>query len=139
MVGVGVRGCGTAVQSSLKGGAEMTPDFDWHDSDSIVIRLQPGVAVYLNPHDEVVIRQEDQYDVSDDHFVYIARDNVLKVVERMLEVAGISTAEPLLLPAPTKAAERQRRYRQRHRNGNGRDETVTRDDGELPLRLIAAE
>jgi len=117
----------------------MTPDFDWHDSDSIVIRLQPGVAVYLNPHDEVVIRQEDQYDVSDDHFVYIARDNVLKVVERMLEVAGISTAEPLLLPAPTKAAERQRRYRQRHRNGNGRDETVTRDDGELPLRLIAAE
>jgi hypothetical protein len=104
-----------------------------------VVRHQPAIAVYRNPHDEVVIRQQDQYDDSHDHFVFITKDNVLKVVERMLAVAGIEMlmdwlAEPLLLPAPKDrtAAQRQRRYRNKHRNGAS---PVTRN--EEPL-LIAA-
>jgi hypothetical protein len=84
-----------------------SPEFNWNpskdDDHSIVVRHQPAIAVYLNPHDEVVIRQQDQYDESDDHFIYITRDNVLKVVEKMMELAGIEatrTAAPLMLPAP---------------------------------------
>jgi len=69
---------------------------------------------------------------------FITKDNVLKVVERMLAVAGVDVVmarmengalnEPLLLPPPKDktAAERMRRYRNKHRN------TVT---DELPLQL----
>lgn len=40
-----------------------SPEFDWNPSNdtdhSIVVRHQPAIAVYTNPHDEVVIRQQD--------------------------------------------------------------------------------
>jgi hypothetical protein len=120
------------------------PEFDWNpdnDTDhSIVVRHQPAIAVYLNPHDELVIRQQDQYDDSDDHFVFITEDNVLRVVERMLEAAGIEMAtagaEPLLLPPPKDktAAERVRHYRNKHRNDDRNGVTE-----EPELRLVAAE
>jgi hypothetical protein len=71
-----------------------TPDFDWNpsrDADhSIVVRGQPAIAVYLNPHDEVVIRQEGQYDPSDDHFVYVTKPNALMVARAVLEAAGVN-------------------------------------------------
>jgi hypothetical protein len=119
-----------------------SPEFDWNPSSdtehSIVVRHQPAIAVYLNPHDEVVVRQQDQYDESDDHFVFITKDNVPKVVERMLELAGLEMAThaaPLMLPKPEplSGAERQRRYRNKHRNGNG--DVERHDSDELPLLL----
>jgi hypothetical protein len=121
----------------------LPPEFDWNpdnDTDhSIVVRHQPAIAVDLNPHDELVI-QQDQYDDSDDHFVFITKDNVLRVLERMLEAAGIEMAtagaEPLLLP-PSKdktAAERMRRYRNKHSNDDRNGVTE-----EPELRLVAAE
>ena len=97
--------------------SDYSPEFDWNpsgdDDHSIVVRHQPAVAVYLNPHDEVVIRQQDDY--GQDQFVYVTRDNVTKVVKRMLEVAGVeltTMAEPPLLAPPkdATAAERMRRY-----------------------------
>jgi hypothetical protein len=115
-----------------------SPEFDWNprnDTDhGIVVRHQPAIAVYTNPHDEVVIRQRDQYDESDDHFVYITEDSVLRVAQRMLDLAGIEfqRKEPLLLPPPSNGAERQRRYRQRHRNGNGHD--VTPQSALVPIQ-----
>lgn len=124
-----------------------SPEFDWSPSKdgahSIVVRHQPAIAVYLNPHDEVVVRQQDQYDESDDHFVYVTRDNVLKVAQRMLEVAGIevaAAAEPLLLAPPkdATAAERMRRYRHRKRNGDRKDSRNGVAE-EPELRLVAAE
>jgi hypothetical protein len=39
----------------------MSDHFDWSGED-VVLRCQPAVAVYLNPHDEVVIRQGGLYD-----------------------------------------------------------------------------
>ena len=122
-------------------------EFDWNpsrDTDhSIVVRHQPAIAVYTNPHDEVVVRQQDQYDESDDHFVFITKDNVRKVAERIMEVAGIEVAtlaEPLLLAPPkdATAAERMRRYRNRKRNGD-RNEDRDGVTEEAELRLVAAE
>ena len=122
-----------------------SPEFDWNprnDTDhSIVVRHQPAIAVYINPHDDVVIRQQDQYDDSDDHFVFVTKGNVLKVAQWMLEVAGVEAKpQPLMLPKPEplSGAERQRRYRDEHRNGNGYadwDESdVQRND--FPLLLV---
>jgi hypothetical protein len=124
-----------------------SPEFDWNpskdDDHSIVVRHQPAIAVYLNPHDEVVVRQQDQYDESDDHFVYVTRDNVLRLAQRMLEVAGIevvAAAEPLLLAPPkdVTAAERMRRYRHRKHNGDRNDDRDSVAE-EPELRLVAAE
>jgi hypothetical protein len=97
-----------------------------------------------------VIRQQDEYDVSDDHFVYVTKDNVLKVVQRMLEVADIEVvitrmedgglAEPVLLPPPKDktAAELMRRYRDKQRNGGRNDDRNTVTE-EPELKLVAAE
>ena len=53
-----------------------TSEFDWNarnDTDHcIVVQHQPVIAVYTNPHDEVVIR--DQYGDEDD-FVYVTKDS----------------------------------------------------------------
>jgi hypothetical protein len=121
-------------------------DFNWYNKDdSIVVRHQPATAVYTNPHGEVVVRQQDQYGDEDD-FIYIAKDNALKVAQAILTEAGVEVEmavredgglkEPLLLPAPTKAAERARRYRRNKRDGV----TLERDGrDELPLRIINKE
>jgi hypothetical protein len=62
------------------------------------VRHQPAIAVYTNPHDEVVIRQQDS---SDDNFAFITKDNVLKVVERMLALAEVETDSCTALAART--------------------------------------
>src|SRR5262245_31897571 len=33
-------------------------EWKWHDNDAILIREQPAIAVYWNPHGEIVIRRE---------------------------------------------------------------------------------
>ncbi|MGO8842080.1 MAG: hypothetical protein ACLQF1_13405 [Methyloceanibacter sp.] len=118
-----------------------TDDFDWFDKNApIIVRSQPGIAVYLNPHDEVVIRQEGHYGPEEDRWIYITKDNVPRVVQAMLEAAGFETAttygEPLMLPKPEplSGAQRQKRYRNKHRNGNGNAERHESD--ELPLRPV---
>jgi len=120
-----------------------SPEFNWNprnDTDtSIVVRHQPAIAVYLNPHDEVVIRQQDQFDESADHLVFVTNDNVRKVAERMLALAEVeiqTPAQPLLLAPPkdATASERMRRYRNGDRNDD--HDGVTEEPG---LRLVAAE
>jgi hypothetical protein len=70
----------------------MTRDiYDWDSQDEdagIIIRHQYATAVYLNPHDTVVIRQEDHYG-DEDCFVYIRPENVLRLVRALIEAAGI--------------------------------------------------
>ena len=71
--------------------------------------------------------------------VYIAKENVPKVAQAILEAAGFepaSTHVPALMlpkPEPLSGAARQRRHRNKQRNGNG-DGHVTESD-ELPLRF----
>ena len=71
-------------------------NFDWYSDDgesSIVVRHQPATAVYTNPQGEVVIRQQDQYG-DDDDFVYVTKDNALKVAQAILSLAGICGFDP---------------------------------------------
>jgi hypothetical protein len=115
-----------------------TKDFDWYGaSESVVVRHQPAIAIYLNPYDEVVVRQQGQYD--EDQWVYVSTENVPILARAMLEAAGYETdqtyGKPLPKPEPLSGAERQRRYRNKRRNGE-RNADVTE---EPQLRLVAAE
>jgi hypothetical protein len=120
-------------------------EFDWNpngdDSENIVVRHQPAIAIYTNPHGDVVIRQAATTAPTRDQFVYVSTENALKVAEKLLAMAGIEvsihelTAELLLLPAPSKTAERARRYRRRKRDGvtPRRDANVTPISEEMEL------
>lgn len=62
--------------------------FNWATDDSIAVQSQPGIAVYLNPSGDVVIRQEGYYGPEEDQFVVISPGNVHKVAAKMIEVAN---------------------------------------------------
>ena len=124
-----------------------TSHFNWdpdgEDGEDIIVRDQPGIAIYTNRRGDVVIRQEGHYP-EEDRFVYVLPDNVLKIAQKLLDVAGIdvSVAEPqphteLLPVSPPKDATapgRMRRYCIRKHDAN-RD-TLTE---EPELKLLAAE
>jgi hypothetical protein len=61
-----------------------TPDlgqrFDWLCDPTIVIKRQPAVAVYLNPDDCVVIRQEAEIGYDEDSFVFVQPDQAVKLI-----------------------------------------------------------
>lgn len=44
-------------------------EFNWNEDDSIVIRKMDAVAVYQNPHGQIVIRQENEYGDGDSMIV----------------------------------------------------------------------
>jgi len=116
----------------------MSDDFNWNPTEdedhSIVVRHQPGIAVYTNTHDEVVIRQQADNSY-DDSFVWVTKDNVFQVAERMLALAGYSM-NGSEQPKVSSAAARQRRYRNKKRNGVTPDTVADRNA--TPL-LLAAE
>jgi hypothetical protein len=126
-----------------------SPEFDWYSEhekkDCLVIGNQAAIAVHLNLRDEVVIRQQDQYD-DEDHQIHVTKYNVLKLVTEMLAVADIhakivlteeaAQAELLMLPKPLplSGAERQRRYRDKHCNEMSDAE---RHEGDEPSLQVA--
>ena len=56
-------------------------DFDWRDDSAIVIHEQPKTAVYLNGHDQVVIRQQGWPE--DDAWVYVSRENLPALIREL--------------------------------------------------------
>ncbi len=117
--------------------SKLGDDFNWNEPNSVIVRHQPAIAVYLNDDDEVVIRQQGHYGPDEDQWIYIAKENVQKVVQAILANAGIVDGAIAPPPRDRTAAERQRRYRERHRNSV----TPVTDNAteEQQLRLVAAE
>lgn len=69
-------------------------DFDWCRSDPcIVLREQPATAIYLNPSDAVVIRQEKTWDREEDSFVCIRPEYAIKFAKQLLKIAGHGEVE----------------------------------------------
>ncbi|MGH6792379.1 MAG: hypothetical protein ACRECF_06540 [Methyloceanibacter sp.] len=144
-------------------------DFDWtSNNNSIAVREQPAIAVYLNSYGQVTLRRARSWDEEDDCFIPIAQENVLTVVGAILRAAGMDdvrlyrqlgdgpfaacedidiSEEPFSREAEPKpkdhtATERQRRCRA----NKAKRDTVTperdsRDNAEEEpaLRLVAAE
>jgi hypothetical protein len=75
-----LRGTDGKVLAELNTGAD---DFKWQvGNPDIVAAGVPAVAVYLNPWDQVVIRQEGEYP-EDDPFVRIDRRDVPALIKRL--------------------------------------------------------
>ena len=82
--------------------------FNWEDPDTLVLREQRAIAVFVNNNNEIVVRQRVDYDF--DVYVVFAPEHAQAIAAAILDWAaavGASTRKD-----PT-AAERQRRRRQR--------------------------
>jgi hypothetical protein len=101
-------------------------DFDWFDvAANIVVAHQAPIAVYTNPDDDIVIRQDGDYYRKDDAWVVVRRENARALAEAILAFA--EPAPQLALPAPMSPAERAKRYRERKRH----DGVTPQRDGDL--------
>lgn len=58
----------------------MAEEFDWSNKENIVVPRQGAVAVYLNPNNDLVIREDGE--MQDDHYVVISRQHVNLVLKR---------------------------------------------------------
>jgi hypothetical protein len=70
-------------------------DFDWNDTESVIIHDQPSTAVYLNERGQVVIRQAQWPD--DDSFVYVSPEFVGVLARAVMDAAEYGPDEA---PAP---------------------------------------
>lgn len=60
-------------------------DFSWFSDDAVAVRGQGAIAVYQNPHGEIVIRQQQWPD--DDPFILIGRDHIPALIAALLKAA----------------------------------------------------
>lgn len=66
----------------------VAPDFDWSPDDPcVVIKSQPALAVYQNPHGAIVIRQESQHHPDEDCYVYLQPENAIVLAEAITALA----------------------------------------------------
>jgi hypothetical protein len=79
----------TAQAGSPEGDGE--EDFRW-GSESTIIPEQQAVAVYLNPNDDLVIRQERAWDQAEDSFVFVCRENIDAFVDKLTDLLGYGSA-----------------------------------------------
>lgn len=65
----------------------MSNDFDWKDDEGyVVFPSVQGVAVYRNPKDQVVIRQQAGPLEDEDTFIVIPRAHVAALIEALHSV-----------------------------------------------------
>jgi hypothetical protein len=62
-------------------------DFDWNDTESVVLHEQPATACYFNEDGGLVIRQRRWPD--DDSWVVIAADQIDTFVDKLTDIIGI--------------------------------------------------
>jgi hypothetical protein len=72
--------------------AEPFEDFDWFKDDSIVLEEQPAIAIYQNGRQHIVIRQRAMYEQEGDSFISIAPHNLMTLIDRLCDMAGIPSA-----------------------------------------------
>lgn len=58
-------------------------DFDWSNDDSVVVKPRPGVAVYRNRYDDVVIRTQNTNGDDDDHFAYVKPESLPAIIQAL--------------------------------------------------------
>jgi hypothetical protein len=65
-------------------------DFDWRDDDSIILRAQNAIAIYINGQGALVIRrQQDWPNEDEDTIIVISPDNIMPFVDRLTDIVGI--------------------------------------------------
>ena len=84
-------------EGKVKVTPEPEPDFDWCCEQNIVLPEQQATAVYVNPADAVVIRQQAPWDQDEDSFVYVRPEYAIKFCKQVLKAAGygdVNFAQP---------------------------------------------
>ncbi|WP_295631839.1 hypothetical protein [Novosphingobium sp.] len=62
----------------------MSDDFDWNDfKGEEIVRSTRAVVAYLNPDNDIVIRQEAAMYNDEEPWIVIPRANVPKLIERL--------------------------------------------------------
>ena len=75
------------------------PEFEWQpENRDVVVQSQAALAVYLNPLEHVVVRQEGHYGPDEDAFIIVAPHNALALAQAILDAAGIA-GDRLNIPA----------------------------------------
>jgi hypothetical protein len=69
--------------------AENDNEFDWLKNDAVVVPTQLALAVYENPQGAIVIRQERDWCQEEDSFIVIEQKNLMTVIDRLCDIAGI--------------------------------------------------
>jgi hypothetical protein len=64
-------------------------DFNWSRDADVVVHSQDAIAVYPNKHGAVVVRCERTWDEERDPTIIIAREHVIRIVQAILEAAGL--------------------------------------------------
>ena len=76
------------VLDAIKRAEEREDDEDWRwwskNEACVVVPEQPETAVYINKVGAVVIRQRAQWNEDVDPLVFITRDNVKAVIDRLM-------------------------------------------------------
>jgi hypothetical protein len=62
-------------------------DFDWTDTESVILREQPETACYFNPHGDLVIRQRGGPD--EDSVIIISKTCVDAFLDKLTDACGI--------------------------------------------------
>jgi hypothetical protein len=72
-------------QSDPMGTPTITParEWEWHDNEHVVIQGQSAIALYLNPRDVVVIRQERDWCDEDDPFICVRPENLPRLIDKL--------------------------------------------------------
>jgi hypothetical protein len=81
----------TPIAKTIAAPLEIPGDFDWFKDDSIILEEQPVTAVYSKSRNAIVIRQRGTYP-DEDMFVFIAPHNLMTLIDRLCDMAGIPSA-----------------------------------------------
>ena len=65
----------------------MSADFNWSDSENVVLRAYGSLAVHENPFGDVVIRQERDALEDEDHFVVVPVQDAELIAQAIIEKA----------------------------------------------------
>lgn len=69
--------------------------FDWEkDEDAVVLRSQAATAVYNNGSGDLVIRQEQRSDESEENVVIIRKEHAQAFLDAICDALGVPSAAP---------------------------------------------
>lgn len=63
--------------------------FDWQDGEAVFVQEQPRSAVYRNPMDQIVIRQERSWDQDEDTYVRFNEQAVPDLIRKLAKQLGL--------------------------------------------------
>jgi hypothetical protein len=68
---------------------EDAEEFSWNSDDSVILQQQRRTAVYFNTRDELVIRQQADWNEDTDTVLVIAKNNIEEFLDKLTDICGV--------------------------------------------------